>query len=578
VEELIITKKQKLIIFIIWLFIVPPGFFLAYILFPSIEIDWLNLAILFTLLVMTMTMPLQLKNMSVSMERWITFTVFFQYGVFAEFIFTQIAMVLLLITRKSDLPIAYRFFVNSLIFTPVSLLSGALFHSAGGLIGSVDFMNICIFGLLYAIGYSILNSTFMQMYLYFEVGILSIKEKYIVWDFVTTLVLLPFSISLYFLSDFLGNKAILLIGVPLLIVLLVARMYNRSNNLKDKLSSASIIGHDLADRLGFEDVIRTFITKLKDVVPYDNAYVIDLRSGEHLFPLMASENGTITKNIKGLSFDLKKVANDGLNMDEQKIFSTKKEAAALKNFEFTNSVRSVMTAPIKRHQKTEGFLILTSTKKNMFQALEMKIVDVLTGYFAISLVKARYYEKTVEQSERCGLTELHNFRYLDAKLDEEIVRFHTADISSLSVIMLDIDHFKLINDTYGHQCGNDLLVALARLLEVFVPAEATLARYGGEEFVVALPNCGKNETIELAERIRSEVELSIFRITPDLTEDREPVDVLMTVSIGVASVPEDSGDAKELLRHADRALYIGGKQAGRNRVGVYSNEEIKTAF
>ena len=116
-----------------------------------------------------------------------------------------------------------------------------------------------------------------------------------------------------------------------------------------------------------------------------------------------------------------------------------------------------MTAPIKRNQKTEGFLILTSKRKNIFQAIEMKIVDVLTGYFAISLVKARYYEKTVEQSERCGLTNLHNFRYLDAKLDEEIIRFHTGDINSLSVLMLDIDHFKLINDTYGHQSGNDLL-------------------------------------------------------------------------------------------------------------------------
>ena len=164
----------------------------------------------------------------------------------------------------------------------------------------------------------------------------------------------------------------------------------------------------------------------------------------------------------------------------------------------------------------------------------MKIVDVLTGYFAISLVKARYYEKTIEQSERCGLTNLHNFRYLNAKLDEEIIRFHIGEINSLSVLMLDIDHFKSINDTYGHQSGNDLLKALARLLESFVPAEATLARYGGEEFVIVLPNYGKSETAKLAEKIRNEVELSTFRIIPDLSKEREPVDVHMTVSIGVA--------------------------------------------
>jgi len=525
---------------------------------------------------MTMTIPLQLKNITVYLERWITFTVFFQYGLFAELAFTQIAMLLLLFGRKSDIPIVHRFFVNSMIFIPVSLASGALFHFAGGEIGSTDFSNICLFGIIYAISYTLINSVLMQLYLYFELGTYSYKEKFVVWDFASTMILLPFSISLYFLSEHFGNNAILLIGIPFLIVLLIAKRYNNSDNLNDKLSSAGIIGHELADRLGFEDVIRTFIEKLKDVVAYDNAYVLDLRAGEHLITLMGSENNILSKELNGLSFTPEKSMNDGLDNDAPRIFSTKKEARLLRNFEFTQPVGSVMTAPIKRNQKTEGFLILTSKRKRMFQALDLKIIDVLTGYFAISLVKARYYEKTIEQSERCSLTNLHNFRYLDGKLDEEIIRFHIGDINSLSVLMLDIDHFKSINDTYGHQSGNDLLIGLARLLEPFVPIEATLARYGGEEFVIALPDYGKDETIKLAEKIRSEVESTSFRIIPDLSKERKPVDVHMTVSIGVASVPEDAGDAKELLRNADRALYIGGKQAGRNRVGVYGRNYVET--
>ncbi|QNK89947.1 GGDEF domain-containing protein [Sporosarcina sp. resist] len=569
-----ISKRFQISTLIAWIVIVPPGIFLAFRLFPSIEIEWLNLSILFALLFVTMIMPLQLKKITVSFERWITFTIFFQYGVFAEMAFMQIALLILVFSTKSDLPLLHRFFVNSLIFTLVSLASGTLFHYAGGVIGSTDFLDICLFGLVYAISYSVINSVLMQLYLYFEIGIYSFREKFVGWDFASTMLLLPFSISLYFLNLQFGNHAIFLIGIPFLLVLLIARMYNRSDNLNDKLSSAGIIGRELAERLGFEDVIRTFIQKLEDVVPYDNAYVLDLRNGEHLITLMASENGVITKNMNGLSFNLEKTVDDGLDTDNPKIFSTKKEAKTLNNFKFLQSVESVMTAPIKRNQKTEGFLILTSKRKNVFQAMEMKIVDVLTGYFAISLVKARYYEKTVEQSERCGLTKLHNFRYLDAKLDEEIIRFHTGDINSLAVLILDIDHFKLINDTHGHQSGNDLLKALARLLEPFVPMDATLSRYGGEEFVIVLPSYGKSETIQLAEEIRREVESSIFRIIPDLSKKREPVDVHMTVSIGVACVPEDAGDAKELLRNADRALYIGGKQAGRNKVGVYGEKEI----
>src|SRR5680860_720226 len=117
-----ITKKHYSIILILWLIVVPLGFFLARNFYNSTEVNWLNLSILFALLVITMTVPLKLNEMSVSLERWITFTVFFQYGVFAELLFTQIAMFLLLFTRKSDLPPTYRFLVNSLIFTPVSLL------------------------------------------------------------------------------------------------------------------------------------------------------------------------------------------------------------------------------------------------------------------------------------------------------------------------------------------------------------------------------------------------------------------------------------------------------------------------
>lgn len=571
-----ISKRFQISTLIAWIVIVPPGIFLAFTLFPSIKIEWLNLSILFALLFVTMTMPLQLKNITVSFERWITFTIFFQYGVFAELVFTQIAMLILVFSQKSDLPHMHRFFVNSLIFTLISLASGTLFHYAGGEVGSTDFLNICLFGLIYAISYSLINSVLMQVYLYFELGIYSFKEKFVVWDFASTMLLFPFSISLYFLNGQFGNNAILLIGIPFLLVLLIARLYHRSDNLNDKLSSAGIIGRELAERLGFEDVIRTFIGKLKDVVPYDNAYVLDLRNGEHLITLMASENGIITKDMTGLSFNLEKTVDDGLDMDNPKIFATQKEAMALNNFKFNQPVESVMTAPIKRNQKTEGFLILTSKRKNVFRAMEMKIVDVLTGYFAISLVKARYYEKTVEQSVRCGLTSLHNYRYLDTKLDEEIQRYHIGTINSLAVLMLDIDHFKSINDTHGHQSGNDLLKALARLLESFVPIDATLSRYGGEEFVIVLPNYGESETGELAEKIREEVESSIFRIIPDLSKEREPVDVCMTVSIGVANVTKDAKDAKELLRNADRALYIGGKQAGRNKVGVYGRKYVET--
>jgi diguanylate cyclase (GGDEF)-like protein len=102
----------------------------------------------------------------------------------------------------------------------------------------------------------------------------------------------------------------------------------------------------------------------------------------------------------------------------------------------------------------------------------------------------------------------------------------------------------------------------------------TLARYGGEEFVLLMPNFVKEDAVEFAELIRKKMEEARFEIIPDLSEDRKPVSVQMTVSIGVATMPMDAKDGKELLRNADRALYIGGKQAGRNRVGVYEGDNV----
>lgn len=568
---------RRLLLLVTWLITVPPGFYYAYNYMPSKEIDWVTISLYFLILLMIMMNPMRISNITVSLERWITFAVFFQFGVFAEMVFVQIAMIALLFTGKTSTPTFQRFMVNSSMFATVSIISGLVFHAVGGEIGMLDFSSVVLLGFIYAATYMLMNSILLKVFFAIMSRSFVIWSRGTIWDYLTTMIVLPFSITLYYLDVHFGIKSILLCGIPFMFTLYIVRIYYQSDNLNDKLSSASVIGRELADRLGFEDVIRTFIINLKDVVSYDHAYVLDLRSDKHLVLLMASENDVLSKNNNMLTFNSMVSSDDELDKDITKIFGTEKELKILKNFEFADSVKSVMTTPIKRNQRTEGFLILTSNHRRVFQVLDMKIVDMLAGYFAISLVKARLYEKTVEQSERCGLTNLYNYRYLDTRLDEEIFRYHSGEINSLSILILDIDYFKSINDTYGHHTGNDLLCALSTVLLSYVDKGVTLARYGGEEFVFIFPNMGKEQVIELAEDIRKEVEETKFRIIPDLFEDRSPVDVQMTISIGVASVPEDAEDAKILLRNADRALYIGGKQAGRNRVGVFSEREIVTA-
>ncbi len=569
-------KRLNLMMFIFWLFTFPPVFYVAYFYFPILPVSIGNIVILIVLLSLTMLLPMKFQNSIVSMERWIIFTVFFQYGLLTEFILMQFAMIVLLLSDKSNMNLFNRFFINSSIFSVVSVGSAFVFHSLGGAIGSMDIAQIGLIGIVYAFTYTSINNFLMQIYLYFQTGQFVWIEKEIIWEVVITLLLFPFSISLYFLSETFGIQAVLLIGIPFLLFLVLTRRYNTSNNLKNKLSSATVLGHKLADNLGFQDVLESFLYNLKDVISYKEAYIIDFAEQKKLINLLCSENNVISKEVKQTTIPQIKYIDDGLDLHNTRIFATEKETIGLKYIHFSPDVESVVTSPIIREGVTEGFLILTSEKKNIFQPFEKDILDVLCGYLATSLVKARFYENTVIKSETCALTKLANFRRLETKLDEEMIRYQRGEIRYLSMIMLDIDHFKAINDSYGHQSGNDILCMIAELLKGFVEPGVTLARYGGEEFVFILPNNAKYEAVLIAEMIRSKVEQQPFRIIPDLSETRTPVDVNITLSLGVAAVPDDAIDAKDLLRNSDIAMYIGGKQSGRNRVGVFDPQNVES--
>ena len=148
-------------------------------------------------------------------------------------------------------------------------------------------------------------------------------------------------------------------------------------------------------------------------------------------------------------------------------------------------------------------------------------------------------------------------------------RVNDGLLDELSVLMLDIDFFKEVNDTYGHQSGNDVLQTLARILKQHVPSNGIVGRYGGEEFVFILPEMSKYEAKLFAEQIRLEIESYAFQVYPSLNNQSAPVLISITVSIGVSTAPEDADEAKTLLSNADRSLYLGAKQAGRNRVAGY---------
>lgn len=166
-----------------------------------------------------------------------------------------------------------------------------------------------------------------------------------------------------------------------------------------------------------------------------------------------------------------------------------------------------------------------------------------------------------EQANRDALTGLYNRRYLDSTIDRELARC-ARDQLPMSVMLMDVDHFKAVNDRHGHQTGDTVLRRLGDTLRHEARASDVVCRYGGEEFLLLLPGMDSEQALKRAELLRQ-----AFERNQTTTETGAPVQV--TLSVGVACYPKHGNSPAELLRHADDALYR-AKNGGRNRVELYS--------
>jgi diguanylate cyclase (GGDEF)-like protein len=193
------------------------------------------------------------------------------------------------------------------------------------------------------------------------------------------------------------------------------------------------------------------------------------------------------------------------------------------------------------------------------QQAVLALANMFAEQVSLSLANIRLREALRSQSIRDPLTSLYNRRYLEEMMDRETRRAIRAD-SGLGVLMLDLDHFKSFNDTFGHDAGDAVLRETASFLTKSVRAEDIVCRFGGEEFMILLPGADLATTKARAERIRSRVR--------DLTvvHDGQSLGTI-TVSVGVAEAPEHGTSPQALIAGADAALYR-AKREGRDRVMI----------
>ena len=226
----------------------------------------------------------------------------------------------------------------------------------------------------------------------------------------------------------------------------------------------------------------------------------------------------------------------------------------------THSVGSFLSVPLRTKGRILGVMNFNRPRVDGFSPQEIRLAEAIAAQAALAIANARLYQQTLELSFTDALTGVPNRRQLFLRLENEISRALRFG-ESVSLLMIDLDLFKQINDAHGHTVGDGVLRGVALALRRSVRKIDIVARYGGEEFCVVLPRVGKPEALEVAEKLRRVV----ANASVPGPEGHEPLKV--TISIGVATLGVDAEDIAGLIDKADGALYE-AKRLGRDRVAM----------
>jgi diguanylate cyclase (GGDEF)-like protein len=219
---------------------------------------------------------------------------------------------------------------------------------------------------------------------------------------------------------------------------------------------------------------------------------------------------------------------------------------------------SLKVLPLRSAEKVLGALVVGARREHAYTggaSDAVRQLDLIAMQAGESILRARLFDETERLATTDGLTGLTNHRTFQARLDEHLAQAQRYG-KKASLLLCDIDHFKAVNDTYGHPAGDHVLRGVARTLAREARATDVVARYGGEEFAVVMPETDAQGALVIAERIRERIAALVF--------ETEQGPLRVTLSLGIATFPEDGEKKSELVERADGCLYH-AKRHGRNR-------------
>ncbi len=345
-------------------------------------------------------------------------------------------------------------------------------------------------------------------------------------------------------------------------------MENRyDNHMRDFLDIILNVNKSIFSTLETKDLLFLIVQKISEVIPVMRCSIVNVNKEKNAGYVLATFEDP---DLDSITLDLDKYPeirrcvtdNDIVyigDVETDPILSPVRDKIA------GLGIKSIIIMPIRYSDNKKASLYLrTSRKGDKFSENDLKLCQVIIDGAAVALKNAYLFNVLREEKlllEKMvitdDLTRLYNRKYFVRRLGEEFKRAKRYN-GSLSCMMIDLDNFKRINDTYGHQAGDKVLKDIAEVLKDGVRETDMIARYGGEEFSVILPNSVREDALRLAERLRSAVRNFRFACIKE--------GEMITVSIGVTTYPHpDITDVDGLIRKADSALYK-AKEGGKDSV------------